>query len=286
MNDEHVATLITRNSRSNFSMSFSFLPRRKREAIHTVYAFCRCTDDIVDEGDDDVSKSDMLRRWTLELENAFRGESSYALLNKLSVIADRFHIPVTHFFDLIHGMQMDLDKMRYETFEELYEYCYHVASTVGLMCSEIFGYTKESTRDYAVNLGIALQLTNIVRDVRGDARRGRIYIPREDFARFGYEEQQLLDSVYNEAFVQMMRFETGRARDYYTKARALLALEDHKAFVAARVMDSIYFHILEKIEEKQYAVFNEEISISKLSKLMLALREFWRGPSLHIAPQT
>jgi 15-cis-phytoene synthase len=286
MSDPNVATLITRNSRSNFLMSFSMLPPPKRDAIHTVYAFCRCTDDIVDEGDDHAEQSAMLRRWTQELENGFRGESEYALLNKLSVIAARFNIPAAHFFDLIRGMQMDLDKSRYDSFDELYEYCYRVASTVGLMCSEIFGYTKESTRDYAVNLGIALQLTNIVRDVRSDARRGRIYIPREDFVRFGYTEEQLLESVYNEAFVQLMRFETARAKEYYVRARSLLALEDHKAFIAARIMDSIYYHILEKIEKKQYAVFQEEISISKFSKLLLALREYWSRPALRYAAQS
>lgn len=286
MHDPNVATLITRNSRSNFLLSFSLLPPPKRDAIHTVYAFCRCTDDIVDEGEDHASQTAMLRRWTQELEKGFRGESEYALLNKLSAIAERFNIPAVHFFELIHGMQMDLDKSRYETFDELYEYCYRVASTVGLMCSEIFGYTRDSTREYAVNLGIALQLTNIVRDVRGDARRGRIYIPREDFERFGYSEEQLLGSVYNEAFVRLMRFETGRAREYYVKARSLLALEDHKAFIAARIMDRIYFHILEKIERKQYAVFEREISISKFSKLMLALREYWSRPPLRYAAQS
>jgi 15-cis-phytoene synthase len=285
MTDPNVATLITRNSRSNFLMSFSMLPPPKRDAIHTVYAFCRCTDDIVDEGDDQAKQSAMLRRWTQELENGFRGESEYALLNRLSVIADRFNIPAVHFFELIRGMQMDLEKSRYDSFDDLYQYCYRVASTVGLMCSEIFGYKRESTRDYAINLGIALQLTNIVRDVRSDARRGRIYIPREDFERFGYSEEQLLTFVYNEAFIRLMRFETARAREYYVKARGLLALEDHKAFVAARIMDSIYYHILNKIEKKQYAVFGKEISISKFSKLMLALREYWSRPALQYAAQ-
>lgn len=286
MTQPNVATLITRNSKSNFLMSFSMLPEPKRDAIHTVYAFCRCTDDIVDEGDDHASQSAMLRRWTAELEKGFRAESEYALLNKLSSIAERFNIPAVHFFDLIRGMQMDLDKTRYASFDELYEYCYRVASTVGLMCSEIFGYTRESTKEYAVNLGIALQLTNIVRDVRSDAKRNRIYIPHEDFERFGYEEDQLLGSVYNEAFVRLMRFETNRARDYYIKARSFLALEDHKAFIAARIMDSIYFHLLAKIEKKQYAVFEKEISISTLSKFVLAIREYWSRPDMQYIPQT
>ena len=277
---EREVDLITRHSGTNFSISFAMLPRPKRDAIHTVYAFCRCTDDIVDEGGDHASRSAMLARWTDELERGFQGRSQHALLNQLSVIAKKFNIPATHFFELIRGMQMDLECARYRTFDELYEYCYRVASTVGLMCSEIFGYTKESTRLYAVNLGIALQLTNIVRDVRSDARRGRIYIPAEDFERFGYSEEELLACVYNPAFVRLMQYETGRAREYYLRARALLAPEDHRAFFAARIMDRIYFRILAKIERKNYAVFDRKISISRFSKLAIALNEYFSPPPL------
>jgi phytoene synthase len=285
MGSNDVADLITKQSKTNFMISFSMLPEQKRDAIHTVYAFCRCTDDIVDEGaGDDESKSAMLARWSAELERGFRGESMYPLLNKLSIIATRFNIPAVHFFDLIRGMRMDLEKTRYETFEELAEYCYRVASSVGLMCSEIFGYRNRTTLQYAIDLGIALQLTNIVRDVRSDAQRGRIYIPHEDFERFGYTEEQLLASVYNEAFVRLMRFETQRAREYYTRARASLAAEDHRAFAAARIMDRIYSRILDKIERKHYAVFEGKISISKFSKLVIAVREYFSSPALTVAP--
>ena len=182
---EREADIITRNSKTNFYYSFSLLPKHQRSAINTVYAFCRCTDDIVDEGEDREAKSAMLKRWAHELELGLRNESRFPLLNQLNAIAQKFHIPVTHFFDLIDGMQMDLDKQRYETFDELFEYCYKVASTVGLMCSEIFGYKNERTKQYAINLGIALQLTNILRDVRHDAEKGRIYLPLEDLRRFG-----------------------------------------------------------------------------------------------------
>lgn len=274
------ADFIARRSRTNFAISFAMLPRPKRTAINTVYAFCRCTDDIVDEGGDHETKTAMLARWTAELERGFQGSSEHALLNQLSIIAKKFNIPAAHFFELIRGMQMDLERTRYRTFDELHEYCYRVASTVGLMCSEIFGYTKESTRQYAVDLGIALQLTNIVRDVRSDARRGRIYIPAEDFERFGYSEEELLACAYNPAFVQLMRFETGRAREYYLRARACLAPEDHRAFFAARIMDRIYFRILDKIERKNYAVFDRKISISRISKLAIALNEYFSPPPL------
>ena len=283
MSDIDFAADITRKSKTNFMMSFAMLPEDKRDAIHTVYAFCRCTDDIVDEDGDKATKSARLQRWTEELERGFRNESEHQLLNKLSVIAERFNIPAVHFFDLIHGMTMDLEKNRYDTFDDLYEYCYHVASTVGLMCSEIFGYKNDRTRNYAVDLGIALQLTNIVRDVKDDALIGRIYIPLEDFERFGYGTDQLLRSEYNEAFVRLMRFETGRARTFYAQARASLAEEDHGAFFAARIMDRIYSRILDKIERKNFALFGERISISGFSKFRIAASEYLSRAPLQYA---
>ena len=283
MQDADSAADITRKSKTNFMMSFAMLPEHKRDAIHTVYAFCRCTDDIVDEEGDRESKSQRLGRWTEELEKGLRNESTHPLLNRLSTIADRFNIPAVHFFDLIRGMRMDLEKARYETFDELYEYCYNVASTVGLMCSEIFGYTKESTRQYAIDLGIALQLTNIVRDVKADAQIGRIYLPAEDFAAHGYSYDELLAHTYNENFVRMMRFETDRARSYYARARASLAHEDHAAFFAARIMDRIYYRILEKIERKQFALFDERISISSFSKFRIAAAEYFSRAPLQYA---
>lgn len=275
MQDYDIAADITRKSKTNFMVSFAMLPEEKRDAIHTVYAFCRCTDDIVDEDGDPDGKSARLQRWGEELEKGLRNESSHPLLNRLNVIATRFNIPAVHFFDLIRGMRMDLERTRYETFDELYDYCYNVASTVGLMCSEIFGYKHEQTREYAVNLGVALQLTNIVRDVKTDADIGRIYLPREDFERFGYSYDELLASVYNEQFIRMMRFETNRARRYYQHARHSLAHEDHAAFFAARIMDRIYYRILQKIERKQFALFDKRISISPLSKFRLAVTEYF-----------
>lgn len=283
MQEADSAAEITRRSKTNFMVSFAMLPEEKRDAIHTVYAFCRCTDDIVDEEGDRDSKEQRLHRWTLELEKGLRNESTHPLLNKLSVIADRFNIPAVHFFDLIRGMRMDLEKARYETFDELYEYCYNVASTVGLMCSEIFGYTGETTRQYAIDLGIALQLTNIVRDVKSDAQIGRIYLPGEDFAQFDYSYDDLLSSTYNENFVRMMRFETRRAREYYAKARTSLAHEDHAAFFAARIMDRIYYRILDKIERKQFALFDERISISSFSKFRIATAEYFSRAPLQYA---
>ena len=291
------ASAITKSSNTSFYYSFSLLPRQKREAIHAVYAFCRYTDDIVDEGTDQHNKILRLRRWRMELGRALRGKSSYLILNQLGATARKFNIPVDHFYDLIRGMEMDLSKTRYETYEELYRYCYLVASTVGLMCRQIFGYRNDSTRDYAVNLGIALQLTNILRDIKEDARRGRIYIPAEDLRRFGYTEEDLLACRYTPEFVNLMRFECDRASRYFDIARAALGNEDKRFFFAARIMWSIYAHTLERIKASNYNVFERRISVPGLLKVLITFRYWlsntlkysWLGRSWrpdHPSPQT
>jgi phytoene synthase len=294
---ESIASAITKSSNTSFYYSFSLLPRQKREAIHAVYAFCRYTDDIVDEGTDEHSKVVRLRRWRMELGRALRGTSPYVILNQLSATARKFNIPVDHFYDLIRGMEMDLSKTRYETFEELYRYCYLVASSVGLMCRQIFGYRNDSTRDYAVNLGVALQLTNILRDIKEDAKRGRIYIPAEDLRRFGYTEEDLLAFRYTPEFVNLMRFECDRASKYFDIARAALGNEDKRFFFAARIMWSIYAHTLRRIMRSNYNVFERRISVPGLLKVLIAFRYWlsntlkysWLGRSWHPgnpSPQT
>lgn len=271
---EASVTAITRSSNTSFYYSFALLPRQKREAIHAVYAFCRYSDDIVDEGPDERRKVVLLRRWRMELSKAERGVSGFSLLNQLSAVARKFGIPFEHFFELLKGMEMDLTKKRYETFDELHRYCYLVASSVGLMCREIFGYRNESTRDYAINLGIALQLTNILRDLKDDARRDRIYLPQEDLKRFGYTEDDLLHCRYTPTFVELMKFECDRARAYFDAARDSLKDEDKRFFFAARIMWSIYAHTLRRIEAADYNVFERRISISRLLKLLIAFR-YW-----------
>ncbi len=273
------AAAITRQSNTSFYYSFSLLPRHKREAIQTVYAFCRYTDDIVDEEHDEGRKVVLLRKWRMELGRALNGTSSLPLLNQLSSTARRFRIPVDHFYELIRGVEMDLSKNRYTTFEELHEYCYLVAGSVGLMCREIFGYKNESTREYAINLGLALQLTNILRDVRDDAKRGRIYIPLEDMQRFGYSEDDLLNCRYTPEFIQLMRFELERARNYFAAAQESLKDEDKGFFFPARIMWSIYAHILNRIERSNFNVFERRISISTPYKFLIAVR-YWLSHQL------
>jgi phytoene synthase len=279
-----VAASVAKQSNTSFYYSFSLLPKQKREAIHAVYAFCRVTDDIVDEGADEPRKFLLLRKWRMELGRALHGTSSYPILNQVSATAKKFNIPFDHFFELIRGVEMDLTKHRYRTFDELREYCYLVASSVGLMCRQIFGYRNESTRDYAINLGIALQLTNILRDVKDDARRGRIYIPLEDMERFGYTEDDLLNNRYTPSFVSLMRFECNRARQYFDMARDALRDADKYYFFAARIMWSIYAHVLCRIERSNYNVFERRVSISKFLKLLIAFR-YWLSHSLKYSPR-
>ena len=263
---------IAKKSKSSFYYAFNLLPNDKRDAMNTVYAFCRQTDDIIDEGDEaNDLKYEKLRKWRIELQKAFAGSSEYILLNTLAKTILKFNIPVDPFFELIKGMEMDLKKNRYLTFQDLQEYCYRVASTVGLMCIEIFGYKHKSTKEFAVNLGIALQLTNILRDIKKDAEKGRIYLPQEDFKRFGYSEQELLSDTYNMNFRQMMEYEAKRAKEYFDKANRALNLDDKASMFAARAMQHIYERMLDKIIDADYDVFRKDIRVSKFEKVGISV---------------
>lgn len=262
---------ITKKSKSNFFYSFSLLPKEKNEAINTVYAFCRSTDDIVDnETESEEKKYSKILEWRDEFKKALKtGNSKYSLLNNLNRIIKRFNIPIEPFFDLIKGMEMDLKKKRYNNFSELMDYCFNVASTVGLMCIEIFGYNNPKTKDFAINLGIALQLTNILRDIKTDSQQGRIYIPLEDLKKFNYSESELMNFVYNENFRNLMKYECERAGHYYDKANSYLTKEDKGLMFAARIMEHIYFRVLKKIEKKNYNVFENKVKVSKLKKIYI-----------------
>ena len=263
-----------KGSKTSFYFSFSFLPKRKRDALKTVYAFCRTTDDIVDNARDVNSKIDVLRKWRTELELALNGTSYYQILNQLSSVAKKFRIPVVHFYELFKGVEMDLTKNRYETFEELKEYCYLVASTVGLMSLGIFGPRNEKTKEYAINLGIALQLTNIIRDVGIDAKYGRIYIPQEDLRRFSYSEAELLSNRYSTSFREMMEFEAKRAEEYFQKAQESLPKEDKRVMFAAKIMERIYYHTLLRIKEADYNVFSKNVTLPRVFQLAIAVK-YW-----------
>jgi 15-cis-phytoene synthase len=270
MND--IAKEIAKKSKSSFYYAFNLLPAEQRDAMNTVYAFCRETDDIVDEGTvtDDI-KYDKLRKWRIELDKSLNGHSDYPLINKLSKTIQNFNIPLEPFFELLKGMEMDLQQKRYVTFNDLQTYCYRVASTVGLMCIEIFGYRHPSAKDFAVNLGIALQLTNIIRDVKKDAERGRIYLPQEDLRKFNYNESEVFSNNYNDNFQKMMKYQVERAKGYFNTATASLNIEDKKAMFAARAMQHIYYRMLNKIVDADYDVYNNKIKISAAKKVGISL---------------
>lgn len=266
------AKQIAKNSKSSFYYAFNLLPVEKRDAMNTVYAFCRQSDDIVDkENEPDDIKYEMLHRWTIELDKALKGHSEYVLLNKLGKTIRQFNIPIDPFFELLKGMEMDLQVKRYLTFEDLKLYCYRVASTVGLMCIEIFGYKHKSTKDFAVDLGIALQLTNILRDIKKDSLNGRIYIPQEDLAKFNYSDLDVTNQNYNEDFKQLMKFEAERAESYFNWATLDLNLDDKYSMFAARAMQHIYHKLLERIIDANYDVYHDNIKVSKIEKVGIAV---------------
>lgn len=264
-------------SKTNFYYSFSFLPKDEREAIQTVYAFCRQIDDIVDEAPTQetsaiMKKRERLQWWRNEIELLYSGTSMLPYLIPLGTVIKRFTIPKQYFLTLIDGCERDLTQMRYETFEDLKSYCYSVASVVGLICIEIFGYKYEQTKEYAVNLGYALQLTNILRDVQSDKERGYIYIPKEDLSRFKLTDEDIMNEVYDERFIGLMSYQAQRAREYYNKARASLRSDERLTMFAAEIMDAIYYRLLEKIELNDYAVYAKKIRVASLHKIWIAIK--------------
>ncbi|MDD5558946.1 presqualene diphosphate synthase HpnD [Candidatus Methylomirabilis sp.] len=261
---------ITRQSGSNFYYAFLFLPKPKREALYAVYAFCRLSDDLVDDSQAGGDPAAALTRWRKALDTYFQDGVGPPVITTVGQAARRFHIPKVYFEELLNGMEMDLTRARYATFEELYPYCYRVASIVGLICIEIFGYTNPQTKIYAEQLGIAFQLTNILRDVGVDAQRGRIYLPQDELKRFGYSEEELLAGRYNRAFMELMQFQCARARDFFRAASAALSAEDERSLLAAEIMRAIYYRLLLRIEAQQYDVFHKNITIGKPRKLLLA----------------
>jgi len=267
---EALATLV-RKSRSSFYYSFLFLPRPKRDAIYAVYALCRAVDDVADDAGDMEAKAQRLKGWREELDRCYAGRPTHPITRALRDCLSRYPIPKGYFEELIAGVEMDLTLTRYRTFADLTRYCYRVASVVGLICIEIFGYRREATKEYAINLGLALQLTNILRDLKTDGRRGRIYLPQEDLERFGYREDDLLHCRYTPGFFPLMRFEADRARDYFRRAAESLPSEDRKNMVAAEIMGRIYRETLEMIARKEFRVFEDRIALSCARKIRLAL---------------
>ena len=272
MNPARFVSRLTRKSRSNFFYAFLCLPRPQREALYALYAFSRIVDDAVDVGQDRAAQRDELERWRAEIAQVFGGRPEHPAAQRLQEAVKLFPIPRAALEEIIAGVEMDLERSTYKTFDELYPYCYRVASAVGLCCIEIFGYTDERARDYAVNLGVALQLTNIMRDVQPDALAGRVYLPQEDLERFGVTADDLAAGRYTANFTALMEHQVRRARGYYEAAWAALPRADEHSLFAAEIMGRTYFALLKTIERRRFRVFGGRVSVPTARKLGIALR--------------
>jgi phytoene synthase len=269
---------LTTRSKSNFYYAFLFLPRERREALEAVYAYCRLVDDVVDEEAPVQKKLEGIAQWRKELDAVYgHAAPTHPVSERLRAAVSRFAIRREDMEAIIDGCAMDIEKTRYETWEELRLYCYRVASAVGLMCVEIFGYTPsqvEAVRRYAVDLGIALQLTNILRDVAEDAQRGRIYLPADELREFGVTEDELRSGTRSPNFLRMMQFQASRARAHYVRARAAISPYERSKLVIAEIMGDIYYALLEEIEAKQFDVFRGKTTVRRRDKMRIALGNF------------
>lgn len=261
---------ITLQSKSNFLYSFFFLPKEKRQAIYTLYAFCRQTDDIADNSAPAEKRLHQLNMWESELKKCFsKSVSNY--FNSLKQVMERFRIPIEHFLELIAGVRMDIANLRYRSFDDLKIYCYRVASTVGLMCIQIFGYRDPMIKSYAENLGIALQLTNIIRDVGHDAQMERLYLPEEEIKAFKVMEADIFNKRYSDNFVDLMKFEASRAHSFYERSKECLPPGEMRNMLVAEIMKNIYLQLLKKIENERFKVLDKRIKLSSPQKLYITL---------------
>ena len=275
-------TTLTKKSGSNFYYSFLFLPRKRRPAMYTVYAFCKEVDNAVDEPPAGSNPQEELRRWQTELEAAYCGTPTFPVTVSLASHVKELSIPRAYFEEVIKGVEMDLMASRYASFQDLSLYCYRVASVVGLICLHIFGPTSARAQDYAVALGMAFQLTNILRDIGTDAAQGRIYLPQEDLQKFGCTDQTILQRQETTELRALFHFEIARAHEYYAKAQAAfeaLSACDQKALTVSEIMRAVYFRILQKIEAPKHRIFGPRARLSTSRRLAVAAGVWLRSRS-------
>ena len=268
-----ICSAYTKKSGSNFYYSFLFLPRARRDAMYTIYAFCKMVDSAVDDPPPGSHPLKEIARWREEVAAAFRGRPTQPVTISLAAHLQHIDIPESLFQELITGVEMDLTINRFPAFSDLYLYCYRVASVVGLICLKIFQTQSPAAEDYAVNLGLAFQLTNILRDLKGDAQQNRIYLPLEDLHRFGYGEDDLLLLRSSPALHELLKFECERARGYYQKSLDILhalPANDQKALMVAEIMRGVYSRILQKIEARHQHIFGPRIRVAPLQRLTIA----------------
>ncbi len=261
---------VARSRAKNFYYSFLLLSREQRNAMCAVYAFMRDCDDLSDEPGANLAA---LERWRESLEMALHGQpDEHPIWPAFCDAVARFRIPHEYFFEMIDGVASDLEPRRIETFSQLYRYCYQVASVVGMTSVHIFGFRAKEALRLAEKCGVAFQLTNILRDIREDAERGRIYLPAEDLERFGVTASQIQAGRRDERFLELMRFEAARARAYYNESQPLLSLVDRRSRPALRALVSIYSRLLDRIERNDYDVFSRRVSLSGLEKSWIMLQ--------------
>jgi phytoene synthase len=273
------STTITRKSASNLALAFVLLPKPKRRAMSALYAFCRQVDDVADEESRPLEqRRAALAAWRQDLRLACAGGApSFPVTCELQPVIALYRLPFDHFDELIRGVEMDLDISRYPTFADLEQYCYRVASVVGLLSVEIFGYLDPQCRQYAVYLGKALQLTNILRDVRGDAQRGRIYLPLSELERHGVSPEEVLRLQYSDRFALAAAAVAARAKTFYALARQTLPAADRRSMIAAELMGTVYWRLLGQLERRRYDVFAPPPArLSRAEKLGLVLRTWFR----------
>lgn len=264
-------------SGSSFYYSFMFLPAERRRAITALYAFCREVDDVVDECHDPALAQSTLEWWRQEVDRIYAGTPTHPVGQALQEVLGGFQLPREQLLEIIDGMAMDLAQTRYADFKALQLYCYRVASVVGLLAAEIFGYQDRRTLKYAHDLGMAFQLTNIIRDVGEDARRGRIYLPVEDLQRFGVPAKDLLEARHSDAFRELMAFQAARAEHFYDQAFAQLPKIDRKTQRPGLVMAAIYRTLLREIAADGFQVLDRRTSLTPLRKVWLAGTTWFRG---------
>ncbi len=263
---------IARSEAKNFYYAFRTLPAAKRRAIYAAYAFCRLCDDIADDDHTLDEKHRLLGETRQMLEVGQNGGGGGPVFTALKDATSSFDIPVRYLEEVVEGVEMDLTKAQYDDFDELRTYCYKVASAVGLICVEVFGYEDPKAREYAVDLGIAMQLTNIVRDVKEDATRGRIYIPLDEMKSFGYSPDELNAETVNGAFTDLMAFQVDRARRYFERGRRLIPLLSPRSRACPTVLIAFYSAILDRIEASGYDVFQKRVGLRRGEKLVLMAR--------------
>lgn len=262
---------------SSFHYSFGLLPRERRRAIETVYAFCRHVDDLADEAIPGRDAQAELMLFRDELDRCYESAPTLQVTIALKDSIQRFRIPREPFEAILEGVEMDLHKRRYADFPELRGYCYRVASAVGLICLPIFGCSHPRSRDYAVDLGLALQLTNILRDLKSDAGRGRIYLPSDEMESFGYSERDLFQGEKNSAFLALMSYQAARAARHFQSAAAALPDSERRLLLPAQVMGAIYRHLLHSLEAQRFPVFERRVTVPRLTQISLAFRAFVTG---------